>query len=164
MRFFIDTEFSEGPGYVNLISIGIVAESGGEYYGESKDYNPYLLNPWVKENVLPHLNPRPQRLNRPALRKDVEQFIKSFEGRPEFWGYYCSYDFVCFAQLFGHLLALPEGWPKYCNDIKTLMKMADAHFELPPKPERHHALDDAKWTKLSYGMVLEYIRQKDKVF
>jgi hypothetical protein len=54
MKYFIDTEFLEGtqkesfpislfrkqtPPTIDLISIGIVAEDGREYYAISKDFN-----------------------------------------------------------------------------------------------------------------------------
>lgn len=69
MKFFLDTEFIEGfkkpikwlPAIGNwnkpyhsiqLISIGIVAEDGREYYAISNEFNPEDANDWVKQNVL----------------------------------------------------------------------------------------------------------------
>jgi hypothetical protein len=39
MKYFIDTEFREEPGTIDLISIGIVSEDGRKYYAISKDFN-----------------------------------------------------------------------------------------------------------------------------
>lgn len=39
MKYFIDTEFIEEPGLIELISIGIVAEDGQEFYAISKEFN-----------------------------------------------------------------------------------------------------------------------------
>ena len=46
MKYFLDTEFSErGPMWpIQLISIGIVAEDGREFYAHSEDYDPKLCN------------------------------------------------------------------------------------------------------------------------
>ena len=61
MKYFIDTEFIEGfhkplfgkkRHFIDLISIGIVAEDGREYYAISKEYNYNDASDWVKENVI----------------------------------------------------------------------------------------------------------------
>ncbi len=68
MKFFLDTEFIEGlkpfrifgikipfvkPTFtIQLISIGIVSETGQEYYAISSDYNYNDANDWVKEKVI----------------------------------------------------------------------------------------------------------------
>lgn len=55
MKYFIDTEFIEKPGSIELISIGIVAEDDREYYAVSKDFN--LTQVWnqydLKKTNLP---------------------------------------------------------------------------------------------------------------
>ena len=61
MKYFIDTEFIEGfhkpmsgkrRHFIDLISIGIIAEDGREYYAISKEYNYDDASNWVKENVI----------------------------------------------------------------------------------------------------------------
>lgn len=62
MKYYIDTEFIEGftrpytlgksRHFIDLISIGIVAEDGREYYAISKEFNPNLADSWVKENII----------------------------------------------------------------------------------------------------------------
>ena len=54
MRYFIDTEFKEKPNTIDLISIGIVAENGEEYYALNKDFNlkEVWKDEWLRENVL----------------------------------------------------------------------------------------------------------------
>jgi hypothetical protein len=69
MKYFLDTEFIEGfhkplfdkkRHFIDLISIGIVAEDGREYYAVSKEFDlKYIWNnkdTWVKENVLKPLH------------------------------------------------------------------------------------------------------------
>jgi len=73
MKNFIDTEFIESfhkPIYgkrrhfIDLISIGIVAEDGQKYYAISSEYKEKDANPWVKENVL--LSIRKEAFDYPA--------------------------------------------------------------------------------------------------
>jgi hypothetical protein len=61
MKYFIDTEFIEGfkkplfskrRHFIDLISIGIVAEDGREYYAMSNEFDPKDADGWVTENVL----------------------------------------------------------------------------------------------------------------
>jgi hypothetical protein len=61
MRYFIDTEFIEGfhkplfgkrRHFIDLISIGIVAEDGREYYAISSEYDYHKADRWVQENVI----------------------------------------------------------------------------------------------------------------
>lgn len=61
MKYFIDTEFIEGfykptfgkkRHFVDLISIGIVAEDGRKFYQISCEYNYNDADAWVKENVI----------------------------------------------------------------------------------------------------------------
>lgn len=58
MRYWFDTEFVErGPHYpIALVSIGIVAEDGREYYAQSYyGLSAAIHHDWVRENVIPHL-------------------------------------------------------------------------------------------------------------
>lgn len=64
MKFFLDQEFIEGFRYrdtingaqpthfIDLISIGIVAEDGREYYAISSQFDPLEASDWVRDNVL----------------------------------------------------------------------------------------------------------------
>lgn len=72
MKYFLDTEFIERPGSIQLISIGIVCEDGRSYYAVSKDFNikeawnrydlkydnskpsntSEIKNFWIRDNVL----------------------------------------------------------------------------------------------------------------
>lgn len=57
-RFFYDTEFIEEPGYLDLISIGIVDEDGNrEFYAGNADCNFDRANDWVRKNVYVCLPP-----------------------------------------------------------------------------------------------------------
>ena len=154
MRYFLDTEFIEDGRTIDLISIGIVAEDGREFYACNKDCDLSRANDWVKANVLPQLIPelRSQWRTHFEIKLGVLGFIAD-DPKPEFWGYYADYDWVAFCQLFGTMMDLPKGWPMYCRDLKQL---ADAVGN-PQLPEQgkgeHNALADAHWNKEVYGFL-----------
>lgn len=158
MRFFLDTEFIErGPNYpVTLISIGIVDERGGEFYGINKDFREEDCNDWVKANVLPYLDgPHKIRLPLSDLALIVRHWIEvqDEDAKPEFWGYYSSYDWVVFCQMFGTMMDLPDGFPMYCHDLK---QWCDS-LGNPKLPEQgkgeHNALADARWNRDVYDFL-----------
>lgn len=80
MRYYIDTEFIEGfhkplfgkrRHFIDLISIGIVASDGREYYAISNEFNPKDADDWVKENVIAKLPQKAQSIyDSPRLRKN----------------------------------------------------------------------------------------------
>jgi hypothetical protein len=57
MRYFYDTEFIEDGLTIDLISIGIVAEDGREYYAVNRDapWKRIAKHGWLMENVVPTL-------------------------------------------------------------------------------------------------------------
>lgn len=151
MKYWLDTEFIEDGKTIDLISIGIVAEDGREFYAESLDCDAHKASDWVKENVFPHLMGGVALMHRDLLAYKVLEFCDpNGFGKPEFWGYYADYDWVVFCQLFGRMIDLPKGFPMYCRDIK---QMCDdmGKPELPKQESsEHHALADARWNKQAY--------------
>jgi hypothetical protein len=100
----------------------------------------------------------------------TEQWILEYEYNrynPEFYGYYSDYDWVVFAWLFGKMIDLPSGFPKYCRDLKQILdekypngifKLSSEingkkeipvknHFMFPKQTNSHNALADARWNK-----------------
>lgn len=210
MNFYLDTEFSERQGSLELISIGIICENGSTFYAESTSFNEVNCNDWVKANVLPKLKFR----NDPMLQKapwckklvmtnedrmvwDGTEFEKHDQPvphphyqvygsndfikkhllewvaactavpahaiasdlmrhpnpemyRPEFWAYFCQWDWIVFCWIFGSMLDLPKGWPMLCLDLKQEMMQCNLTAEwkdrVCPDPEgEHNALVDARW-------------------
>jgi len=180
MKYWLDTEFIEDGKTIDLISIGIVAEDGREYYAINTEFDSRKASQWVIDNVLKHLPPTPTYVNlsdpstkpsdieafkawrnRKAILKDVLNFCSpEIYGEPEFWGYYADYDWVGFCQLFGTMMDLPNGFPMYCRDVKQLCD----DLGNPRLPEQtsteHHALEDARWTKQAWEFLQE-IKQND---
>ena len=77
MRYFYDTEFIEDGRTIELISIGVVAEDGREYYAVSTEFDPERAGSWVRANVLPKLPPPASQLwrSRKQIRLDLEEFF-----------------------------------------------------------------------------------------
>jgi hypothetical protein len=126
MKYFYDTEFIEDGKTIDLISIGIVAEDGREFYAVSTEFRASKASDWVKQNVLVHLPERYVNLSDPSVSPRLKEESQSWMGRsqikakllafvgndkPELWGYYSAYDHVALCQLFGTMMELPrKGW------------------------------------------------------
>jgi hypothetical protein len=63
MRYFLDTEFVEDGVTIDLISIGIIAEDGREFYYINEEFDPTKASQWVVDNVLSKLPKGPLGLN-----------------------------------------------------------------------------------------------------
>ena len=155
MRYWFDTEFLDnGDGLLHLVSLGIVAQDGREYYAVNADCPLELANDWVREHVIPQLHrdlsiPSPT-LPKQRIRDDLLAFIAVGGPEPEFWGYMVAYDWVLFCQLFGTMQAFPERWPRYCRDLRQWADFLHAP-SLPAQNEgHHHALWDARWNRQAW--------------
>lgn len=153
-RWFFDTEFDENGVTIKLISIALVSEDGREYYAVCLDgWDLWSCDDWVKANVIPKL---------PAIggpewkpRAQIADEIRALVGdEPEFWAYFADYDWVVLCQLYGKMINLPPNFPKFCMDLKQLMKMrgikrADLPGELAKDDPAydHGALSDARWCR-----------------
>ena len=56
MKYWIDTEFIERPFSIDLISIGMVAEDGREFYAESSEVDWSKASSWTLQTVRPQLD------------------------------------------------------------------------------------------------------------
>jgi hypothetical protein len=196
MRYFIDTEFIEGfhkplfgkrRHFIDLISIGIVAEDGREYYAISNEYKYSDASDWVKENVIQpmyreecpgfkqqymdvetfHKYSSNSKSNK-QIAQDIKKFIcnysqyincigsgsidEGYEGflkknPPEFYGYFCDYDWVLFCSLFGRMINLPKGYPMYCKDLKQVLDFKAFKKAKDFCTRKHHVLMDNDWVK-----------------
>ena len=150
MKYFVDTEFIEYPRTIDLISIGIVCEDGREFYAESWAVDWSKASGWVLDNVKTHLTGK-NILDNEDLKKAILDFIGN--DAPEFWGYYCDYDWVVFCWLFGTMMDLPKAFPMYCRDLKQLIDYKQ--LTISQDESNHNALDDARWIKETYEKVIK---------
>lgn len=61
------------------------------------------------------------------IAKEIERFVRDdynqksdYKNLPKFYAYYADYDWVAFCWLFGKMIDLPKGFPKYCVDLKQI--------------------------------------------
>lgn len=151
MKVAFDTEFLEwtdGDGtHIDLCSIGLVTDYGLEYYAECIEFDwrrAERKNPWLLENVKPHLSGGHVRKTRSTIKAELLRLLT--DERPEFWAYYADYDWVAFCGLFGAMIDLPKHFPKFCMDLKQHMEMFNVDKSALPKQAgaEHNALDDAR--------------------
>ena len=143
--YWFDTEFHDDGRHLELISIGVVAEDGREYYAVAGDYDPSKASEWLRVHVLPQLGDAPRRL-RSQIRDDLHGFFAKC-GTPEFWAECGEYDWIVLRQLFGEITAWPAGWPYLAMDIEQWRLQLGAP-PFPPQAEGlHHALADARCTR-----------------
>lgn len=157
MRFFYDTEFIEDGSTIELISIGIVAEDGREYYAVSTEFDAADANAWVRVNVLDKLPERsnPAWKSREQIREEVFDFLTSDRTPPELWAWVGAYDHVVLAQLWGDMRALPREMPRYTRELKQYWIMA-GRPRLPQLPAGNHdALVDARHNLAKYRACAE---------
>lgn len=155
--FFLDQEFIEDGRTIDLVSIGLVCEDGRELYAVSSEFDASKAGDWVKEHVLPKLDRGP-RIPVARIRDEVLRFVGAT--RPAFWGYYADYDWVVFCRLFGRMIDLPEGWPKYCRDVKQWCDLL-GNPRLPSPEHEHHALFDARWVRQAHAFLSGLARRRE---
>lgn len=180
MKFFLDTEFIEDGKTIDLISIGMVAANSKELYLQNLDCDFSKASDWVRRNVLFDLpqfdignwKPKPSSVlsgtptvwyNRAQIQAEVQNFLNRNSPyvagnpggeKPEFYGWYCDYDWVVFCQLWGTMMDLPKTFPRYCRDLKQTCD-EKGNPELPKQEAgKHNALGDAKWNKQVYDYLL----------
>lgn len=166
MRIYYDTEFLEDGKTIELISIGMVAEDGREYYAVNRamPWRRILRHDWLVANVVPSLpvirhdgirpfrkpflnRAHPDVKSRELIAVQVRQFIQTTPD-VELWAWFGAYDHVVLCQLWGAMVDLPDGVPMYTHDLK---QEAD-RLGNPPLPEQadglHNALADARHVKV----------------
>ncbi|MGC0365036.1 hypothetical protein ABH922_003020 [Rhodococcus sp. 27YEA15] len=170
MKCFYDTEFLEDGRTIDLISIGIVADDGREYYAVNSDMDQDRIstNDWLCKNVIPHL---PLAGGKPAqgssrwlwsldlsstlvkpkwvIANEVREFLLAGPD-PELWADFGAYDHVALAQLWGPMIRLPKGLPMYTRDFQQRLD----DLGRPEIPEQaagaHDALADARHLKACF--------------
>jgi len=163
MRIYYDCEFLEDGRTIDLISIGLVAEDGREYYAVNRDMPVRRIrkHTWLMENVVPSLphghgdrrNTIPRRwlfdyadpcvYTRRQIASGVRRFIQKTSDA-QLWAWYGAYDHVVLCQLWGSMIDLPEGVPMWTNDLKQEAQRL-GNPEVPKQEAgEHDALADAR--------------------
>ena len=159
VKLFFDTEFIDRipeTGGVIPLAIGVVRADGATFYAEveeglkCKD----LAVPWVQENVLKILTGPIMPCD--EIRMRLLGFANEGMGRPEWWGYFADCDFMALCHIMGGWDRWPGNWVQPVMDIAQLKRHLGVR-ELPnQKTVKHHALNDALWTKECYEYLMNF--------
>ena len=120
MRYFYDCEFIENGITIDLVSVGVVAEDGREFYAVSTEFDAGAAGPWVRRNVLPKL-PSPSSevwKSRSRIRDELYDFVTAPPtGEVEMWAWIGAYDRGGVPAVGGHdrLLA---AMPRFTRDVR----------------------------------------------
>jgi hypothetical protein len=146
MRYFYDCEFIEDGRTIEFVSIGVVDETGREFYAVSSEFDPSRAIDWVRQNVLDKLPSPADPAWRPLarIREDLLAFLTEPGDSIEMWAWMAAYDHVTLAQLWGDMRALPRVIPRFTHELRQ--KWEDAgRPRLPAAPQdQHDALADAR--------------------
>jgi len=172
MKYFLDTKFIDDGFTIELISIGIVAEDGREFYNINRNCKFWNASEWVRDNVLEPMGilihgdfqaiyQDTYDISSECVKHDItKNIIEFFNGDYdiEIWGWYCSYDWVVFCQLFGPMVDIPKGMPYSMMDLRQAMRGIPKH-QRPKVKGNHNALDDARGIRDAF-MELEKLQNK----
>ncbi len=146
MRYFYDTEFIEDGRTIDLVSIGMVAEDGREFYAVSTQFDDSRAIPWVRRNVLDKLpSPAdPAWRSNDRIRDDLLAFLLEPGDQIELWAWMSAYDHVVLAQLWGDMRALPRAVPRFTHELRQRWEDAGSPPLPEAPPDQHDALADAR--------------------
>jgi len=147
MRYFYDTEFIDDGRTIDLISIGVAAEDGREYYAISTEFDPDRAGRWVRKHVLPKLPSPASKLwrSRRQIREELEDFFGIDRDEPiELWAWVGAYDHVVLCQLWGPMTELPQAIPRFTRELRQLWEERGSPRMPPRSHDAHDALVDAR--------------------
>lgn len=150
---------------IELISIGLVADDGREYYAVNRDMPVRRIKKhrWLMDNVVPHLpqGHGDQRITMPKrwlfhyadravkpqerIAAEVAAFIQATPD-VQLWANYGAYDHVRLCWLWGLMVDLPRGVPMFTHDIQQERdRLGLTWDDLPEQGSaEHNALADAR--------------------
>ncbi|MCE7011997.1 polyadenylate-specific 3'-exoribonuclease AS [Kibdelosporangium philippinense] len=155
MRFFYDTEFIEDGVTIDLVSIGVVAEDGREFYAVSTEFDPNKAGQWVRENVLDKLPGPGDKAwrSRSQIREDLMGFLSPRGESVELWAWFAAYDHVALAQLWGAMPALPRQLPRFTRDLRQRWEDVGKPQLPNPPTDAHDALADARHNLARWNII-----------
>jgi len=140
MRIFVDTEFTDFID-CDLISIGLVAEDGREFYGERSDFDMRACSEFVRAAVLPQLGQYADRVfTRDALAVELRAWLDQLALEKTLT---LSFDYGADWEL---LVDLVGELPPNClaEQVNACLDPERSESYYREHGGRHHALSDAR--------------------
>ncbi len=159
MRYFYDCEFIEDGTTIELVSIGVVDESGREFYAVSTEFDESRAIDWVRKNVLNQLPSPADKAwrSRARIRQDLLDFLLAPGEAIELWAWMASYDHVVLAQLWGDMRALPRQIPRFTHELRQHWEYAGSPALPPAGSDAHDALADARHNLARWNTIAEVL-------
>ncbi len=154
MLLFIDTEFTDlrAP---RLISLGLAAADGREFYGECADFREQDCTPFVRREVLPLLGDPGGRCDAPTLAAALREWLAPYCRRPTAIAFDDDRDWMLFQRLMNGRM------PCTFSSLLlggSLCREALEDWYLQPGVRRHHALDDARGNRHAHRAHAHFAR------
>jgi hypothetical protein len=153
MIIHFDTEFTTLELYPKLISIGLVANDGREFYAElTGSYKYKHCSEFVRKTVLPLLDGGDAQMDLHQLVMQLGAWLESFNVSVILACDSLEYDWRWFTRIF----TLYDTWPANVDRRPLLLEFPmEIQVEIVEKAfenglRRHHALDDAKANRLGW--------------
>lgn len=168
LKFFLDTEFNDEVGNcrMELISLAFVSEDGErEFYAESAEFEESAAHPWLRQNVLPKLGDRAQRLPLDSIVSGLKTYladaVRAAPGRVtrvQIWAKNGAMDQAVIGLIFGGLaryyaFMTEQGVERnYFRDTNELRLRTNVRVATENRPvaQQHHALWDARNERQEY--------------
>jgi len=159
MKIFFDTEFTGLYKKPTLISIGMVAQDGREFYCVLNDYDKTQIDDFVGNHVRSIFQDNNSK-NKKQMRNEIERFIKPYK-KVEFWSDYLSnhlLDWVLFNQIWEYPYNIPHEIYRVPFDLCTLFKIKgidpdvnrEQYSGMTEGSQKQNALWDAKVIRECY--------------
>jgi len=140
MYIFLDTEFTDfvAP---SLISIGLVTESGQQFYAERNDVDLSCCSDFLKIVVLPKLGRFPRRIvDSTQMAEQLVAWVSQFACQQPTIVYDFHVDWTLFVEALGR--DVPP-WLAHRNVDDQIDDLAREWFFVESGLDDHHALNDA---------------------
>ena len=185
IRIFIDTEFTDFKD-CDLISIGCIADTGQEFYGENTDFQREYANEWVQENIYPLLNFTLYGHKRHELSARLWEWLDSLECDQILimWDYQKDYDLLLELLTEPHpkfilggenvYVTLPRGcdiigvsdnnYAELCKTVRELFHLYFSnYFKEKPSETQHISICDARANKIAFYKAIKEIQKYVKI-
>lgn len=166
VRIYFDTEFTGIKQNTTLISIGLVTDTGEEFYAELTDYDKSQVDEWIQDNVIANLSGDPDvQCTKEELKEHLTGWLYhvSNDRQLEMVSDCLAYDWVLFNDIFGTAFDVPSIVNYIPTDICTMFRMKGIDPDIsreefiegtePIEGEKHNALYDAKVVKRCYEIL-----------
>jgi hypothetical protein len=183
-KIFLDAEFTGLHKLTTLISIGLVAEDGKEFYAEFTDFDKHQVDPFIAQHVLPKRILEDYNFERDydpnadtvLVKGDIDvvhntmlDWLKKYEKEGiQMWGDLLAYDWILFISVFGSGHQLPKFIDYIPMDLCTALPLFGVDQDIDRdvfaygeelaaerKKNKHNSLYDAQTQMAVYKKLME---------